>query len=71
MLKEMKMSNNTQPEFDRPLVPTTGMRGEIARRWGKFSDQEIADLKDKDDLVDSRSKAQRDVDAFGGSSSRT
>jgi hypothetical protein len=48
------------------------MRGEIARRWGKFSDQEIADLKDKDDLVDrvqakyqlERTKAQRDVDAF-------
>jgi hypothetical protein len=69
MLKEMKMSD---PEFDRPLVPTTGMRGEIVRRWGKFSDQEIADLKDKDDLVDrvqakyqlERSKAQRDVEAF-------
>ena len=49
-----------------------GMRGEIVRRWGKFSDQEIADLKDKDDLVArvqvkyqlERSKAQRDVDAF-------
>jgi hypothetical protein len=48
------------------------MRGEIVRRWGKFSDQEIADLKDKDDLVArvqakyqlERSKAQRDVDAF-------
>jgi uncharacterized protein YjbJ (UPF0337 family) len=72
MLKEMKMSNITQPEFNRPLVPTTGMRGEIARRWGKFSDEEIADLKDKDDLVAKvqakyqleRSKAQRDVDAF-------
>ena len=66
------MSNITQPEFDRPLVPTTGMRGEIVRRWGKFSDQEIADLRDKDDLVArvqakyqlERSKAQRDVDAF-------
>jgi hypothetical protein len=72
MLREMKMSNITQPEFDRPLVPTTSMRDEIARRWAKFSDQEIADLKDKDDLVDrvqakyqlERSKAQRDVDAF-------
>jgi hypothetical protein len=72
MLKEMKMSNITQPEFERPLVPTSGMRGEIVRRWGKFSDQEIADLKDKDDLVArvqakyqlERSKAQRDVDAF-------
>ena len=72
MLKEMKMSNITQPEFDRPLVPTTGMRGEIVRRWGKFSDQEIANLKDKDDLVAKiqakykleRSQAQRDVEAF-------
>jgi uncharacterized protein YjbJ (UPF0337 family) len=72
MLKEMKMSNITQPEFERPLVPTGGMRGEIVRRWGKFSDQEIADLKDKDDLVAKvqakyqleKSKAQRDVDAF-------
>ena len=72
MLKEMKMSNISQPEFERPLVPATGMRGEIVRRWGKFSGQEIADLKDKDDLVDrvqakyqlERSKAQRDVDAF-------
>jgi hypothetical protein len=72
MLKEMKMSNISQPEFERPLVPTTGMRGEIVRSWGKFSGQEIADLKDKDDLVDrvqakyqlERSKAQRDVDAF-------
>jgi len=72
MLKEIEMSNVTQPEFERPLVPTTGMRGEIVRRWGKFSDQEIADRKDKDDLVArvqakyqlERSKAQRDVDAF-------
>jgi hypothetical protein len=67
-----EMSNITQPEFERPLVPTTGMRAEIVRRWGKFSDQEIADLKDKDDLVAKvqakyqldRAQAQRDVDAF-------
>ena len=45
------MSNITQPEFERPLVQTTGMRGEIVRRWAKFTDQEITELKDKDDLV--------------------
>ena len=48
------------------------MRGEIVHQYGKCTDQEIADLKDKDDLVArvqakyqlERSKAQRDVDAF-------
>jgi hypothetical protein len=48
------------------------MRGEIERRWGKFSAQEITALKDKDDLVArvqakyqlDRPQAQRDVDAF-------
>ena len=29
----------------------TGMRSEIQVRWGKFSGQEIAALKDKDQLV--------------------
>ena len=50
----------------------TGMRSEIEVRWGKFSSQEIAALKDKDDLVAQvqtkyqidRAQAQRDVDAF-------
>jgi hypothetical protein len=48
------------------------MRQEIAAKWGKFSSQEIADLRDKDDLVAKvqakysldRAQAQRDVDAF-------
>ena len=49
-----------------------GMRSEIQVRWGKFSSQEIAALKNKDDLVAQvqtkyaldRAQAQRDVDAF-------
>ena len=48
------------------------MRGEIQKKWGKFSAQEISALKDKDDLVAQvqtkyaldKTQAQRDVDAF-------
>lgn len=51
---------------------TTGMRSEIQAKWGKFSAQEIAALKSKDDLVAQvqakysldKPQAQRDVDAF-------
>jgi hypothetical protein len=47
------------------------MRDEIQQKWGKFSSQEIAALKDNDDLVAQvqakysldKAKAQRDVDA--------
>ena len=50
----------------------TGMRSEIQVKWGKFSSQEIAALKNKDDLVAQvqskyaldRAQAQKDVDAF-------
>ena len=49
------MSNITQPEFNKPLVPPNGMRAEIQQKWGKFNAQEITALKDKDDLV-ARSK---------------
>ena len=53
-------------------VPHTGMRSEIQVKWGKFSSQEIAALKNKDDLVAQvqtkyqldKAQAQRDVDAF-------
>jgi len=66
------MSNITQPEFAKPLVPPSGMRGEIQQKWGKFSAHEITALKDKDDLVAQvqakysldKTQAQRDVDAF-------
>jgi hypothetical protein len=49
-----------------------GMRGDIAQRWGKFSADEIAALKDKDDLINQvqskysieRAQALTDVDTF-------
>jgi hypothetical protein len=48
------------------------MRGEIAQKWSKFTPQDIAALKSKDDLVTGvqskyqldRVQAQKDVDAF-------
>lgn len=66
------MSNITQPEFNTPLVPPSGMRAKNQQKWGKFDAQEIAALKDRDDLVAGlqakyqleRTQAQRDVDAF-------
>ena len=66
------MSNNTQPTGAAPEASAKGMRPEIAAKWGKFSTQEISDLKDKDDLVAQvqtkygldKTQAQRDVDAF-------
>ena len=66
------MSNNIQPTGAAPEASAKGMRPEIAGKWGKFSAQEISDLKDKDDLVTQvqtkygldKAQAQRDVDAF-------
>jgi hypothetical protein len=66
------MSNITQAEFGKLIVAPSGMRGEIEQKWGKFSAQEIAALKDNDDLVAKvqvkyqldKPQAQRDVDAF-------
>jgi hypothetical protein len=48
------------------------MRGEIQQKWGKFSAQEIAALKSRDELVTQvqtkyaldRAQAQKDVEAF-------
>jgi hypothetical protein len=50
----------------------TGMRSEIQVKWSKFTTQEVAALKNKDDLIAQvqtkyaldRAQAQRDVDAF-------
>jgi hypothetical protein len=66
------MTDNTQSEDRKTQAPVAGMRGEIQQKWGKFSSQEIAALKDKDDLVAQvqakysldKTQAQRDVDAF-------
>jgi hypothetical protein len=71
-LGDAKMTNNTQREDGKTQVTATGMRGEIQQKWGKFSAQEIAALKDRDDLVTQvqakysldKTQAQRDVDAF-------
>ena len=65
----MSNSNQTAPT---PATSGQGMRSEIAAKWGKFSTQEITDLKNKDDLVAKvqskyqldKAQAQRDVDAF-------
>jgi len=48
------------------------MRGEIQKKWSKFTYQEVSALKNKDDLVTQlqtkygfdKAQAQRDVDAF-------
>jgi hypothetical protein len=52
--------------------PNTGMRSEIQVKWSKFTTQEVAALKNKEDLISQvqtkyaldRAQAQRDVDAF-------
>jgi ABC-type microcin C transport system permease subunit YejB len=49
-----------------------GMRSEIQKKWSKFTYQDVAALKNKDDLVAQlqtkygfdKAQAQRDVDAF-------
>ena len=51
---------------------TAGMRGEIQKKWSKFTYPEVSALKNKDDLVAQvqtkyaldKAQAQRDVDAF-------
>ena len=66
------MTSNTQPEASKMQAPGAGMRGEIQTKWGRFNAQEIAALKDKDDLVAQvqtkyrldKPQAQSDVDAF-------
>ena len=50
----------------------TGMRGDIQKKWSKFTYQEVSALKSKDDLVAQvqtkyaldKAQAQRDVDQF-------
>jgi len=72
MLEGKKFSIITQPEFERPLIPATRMRGEIMHQYGKFTDQEISVLNDRNNLVAKvqpiyrldRTEAQTAVDAF-------
>ncbi len=66
------MSNTTQPAFGNAQASAPDLRGEIQGKWGKFDEQEIAALKDNNDLVAKlqakyqldRAQAQRDVVAF-------
>jgi hypothetical protein len=66
------MTDNTRSESSTSQAAGAGMRGEIQQKWGKFSAQEIAALKDKSDLVTQvqskyqldKARAQSDVDAF-------
>jgi hypothetical protein len=66
------MSSQSQSSATRSSSSNSGMRGEIAAKWGKFSSQEIAALKDNNDLVAKvqtkyqldKVQAQKDVDAF-------
>lgn len=67
------MTNATQPSAETPQADkAAGMRADIAQKWAKFNATEIANLKDKDDLVAQvqskysldKAQAQRDVDAF-------
>ena len=67
------MAENAQAAAAAPASTNTpGMRGEIAQKWSKFTPQDVAALKSKDDLVTEvqskyqldRPQAQKDVDAF-------
>jgi hypothetical protein len=66
------VSNTTQPAVGNAQASAPGLRGEIQAKWGKFDEQEIAALKDNNDLVAQlqtkyqldRAQAQRDVVAF-------
>jgi hypothetical protein len=66
------MINNKQSAADPVHANDTGMRSEISQKWGKFSAQEIAALKSKDDLVAQvqskyqldKAQAQKEVDTF-------
>jgi hypothetical protein len=66
------MSENAQATATPSQTMATGMRGEIAQKWPKFTTAEISALKSKDELVSGvqskysldKTQAQKDVDAF-------
>jgi hypothetical protein len=65
------MTLNT-PTGARVQGSGAGMRGEIQKQWSKFTYQDVAALKSKDDLIAQvqskyqldKVQAQKDVDAF-------
>jgi hypothetical protein len=69
---EVFMTENTQAAASTAQSNNAGMRSEIAQKWSKFTAQDVAALKSKDDLVTEvqskysldKAQAQKDVDAF-------
>lgn len=69
---EIIMTNNAQATSSTAAAATSGMRSEIAAKWSKFSDADVAALKTKDDLIAQvqskysldKMQAQKDVDTF-------
>jgi hypothetical protein len=69
---EVFMTENTQAAASTAQSNHAGMRSEIAQKWSKFTAQDVAALKNKDDLVTEvqskysldKAQAQKDVDAF-------
>jgi hypothetical protein len=72
MLMEEKFSNITLPGIRKTLRPATRISCEIAHKYGKFTDQEIPVLNDRNHLVAKvqpiyrldRPEAQTAVDAL-------
>jgi hypothetical protein len=66
------MTENTQAAAASAQSNSNGMRSEIVQKWSKFTAQDVAALKSKDDLVTQvqskysldKAQAQKDVDAF-------
>jgi hypothetical protein len=66
-------SPNTNPQSSNTAVKSDpAVRKEIGVKWGKFSENDLSALKDKEDLVTQvvakygleKAQAQRDVDAM-------
>ena len=66
------MTNESAPVSPAPASAASPMRSEIIAKWGRFNADEIAALKNNDDLTAQlqkkynleKSQAQKDVDAF-------
>lgn len=67
------MTPTTDPKNAQPSTESRhAMTKEIHTKWDKFSEKELSELKNKDDLITQvvskygleKGQAQRDVDAF-------
>jgi hypothetical protein len=66
------MTENAQATVAPAQTNTPGMRDEIVQKWPKFTPQDVAALKSKEDLITEvqskyaldKSQARRDVDTF-------